>query len=89
MKLQSVLLCLKFIVYPKQIMLFSFAVGSLFFPLWTEKYCNALRPQHLGKVIQIRCVISGRAFSGQKKDRLGRYVIVLPSGIKSIFLSIN
>lgn len=68
MKLQSVLLCPKFIVSPKQIMLFSFAVGSSFFSLWTEKYCSAPRPQHLGKVIQIQCVKS-RSQAGLFKDR--------------------
>jgi len=68
MKLQIVLLCLKFIVSPKQIMPFAFAAGSLLFSLWTEKYCNALRPQHLGKVIEIQCVKS-RSQAGLFQDR--------------------
>lgn len=37
MSLQSVLLCLKVIVSPKQIMLFPLAVGSLFFFLVDRK----------------------------------------------------
>lgn len=37
MSFQSVLLWLKVIVSPKQMMLFPLAVGSLFFSLWTEK----------------------------------------------------
>lgn len=68
MSLQSVLLCLKVIVSPKQIMLFPLAVGSLFFFLWTEKYCSAPRPQQPGKVIQIPC-IKTRSQAGLFKDR--------------------
>lgn len=68
MRLQSVLLCLKVIVSPEQIMLFPLAVGSLFFSLWTEKYCSAPRPQQLGKVIQIQCVKT-RCQASLFKDR--------------------
>lgn len=91
MRLQSVLLCLKVIVSPKQIMLFPLAVGSLFFPLRTEKYCSAPRPQQL-KVIQLQSMRARSQtglFKDKKKERLGRSVTILPWSIKSIFLSIN